>query len=238
MKISLCCSLEQEYENVINAYQLSPETIIPAFGWHPWYAHLLEGDDDDVWIEILRDVLEGIPCSIIGEIGVDKACYTEEGEQTFESHQVGVFERQFVLAMEMKKAVSVHCVRAQGYLLDYFRGLAKKKVPYFPKVLLHSFTGHKEMVKSFLKVPRVGKRFYFSFSAAINLTNGSKKLNEAILEIPDDRILIESDQSTIHGERKAMSKIIEYLSELKGWDHEETIRITTENALRFFEQEE
>ncbi|KAJ3129098.1 hypothetical protein HK101_005297, partial [Irineochytrium annulatum] len=62
-----------------------------------------------------------------------------------------------------------------------------------PRIMLHSFSGSLEIVRSILRLPQpISSRFYFSFSTGVNGRNADKTY-ERIRAIPDDRVLIESD---------------------------------------------
>lgn len=62
-----------------------------------------------------------------------------------------------------------------------------------PTIMLHSYGGSPEEVARFTRLPGVGPRFFFSFSAAIN-GRTPDKLRARIAAVPDDRLLLESDQ--------------------------------------------
>jgi Tat protein secretion system quality control protein TatD with DNase activity len=68
-----------------------------------------------------------------------------------------------------------------------------------PRVMLHSYGGSADTLRAFLKLPTVGSRFYFSFSHVINADKEKHtptKLLERLRAVPDDRLLLESDQSS------------------------------------------
>lgn len=100
---------------------------------------------------------------------------------------------QVALAAEFKRPVSVHCVKGYGHLLDYFTSLSKSPDSCPPKVMLHSYGGSVEEIPRFCKIPNIGSRFYFSFSHAINHRT-PEKLRARVAAVPEDRILLESDQ--------------------------------------------
>lgn len=86
-----------------------------------------------------------------------------------------MFERQLDLAARLGRPVSVHCVRAPGPMLEIFRGRKPEELP--PRIMMHSYGGSDGMVASLVKLPRkVGQRFYFSFSFAINCCRRSGSL--------------------------------------------------------------
>jgi TatD DNase family protein len=87
----------------------------------------------------------------------------------------------------------MHCVRGYGHLLQLFSALTKQPNACPPKVMLHSYSGSVEEIPKFCKLRGIGDRFYFSFSHAINAQT-PEKLAARIAAVPDDRLLIESDQ--------------------------------------------
>jgi TatD DNase family protein len=87
----------------------------------------------------------------------------------------------------------MHCVRGYGHLLQLFSSLTRQPNSCPPKVMLHSYGGSVEEIPKFCKLRGIGKRFYFSFSHAINART-PEKLAARIAAVPDDRLLIESDQ--------------------------------------------
>jgi Tat protein secretion system quality control protein TatD with DNase activity len=99
------------------------------------------------------------------------------------------------LAGEFQRPVSVHCVRGSGHLLAFFTHLASS-TPLSacpPSIMLHSYGGSVEEIPRFCGLKGLGPRFFFSFSAAINQRTPDK-LRARIAAVPDDRLLIESDQ--------------------------------------------
>lgn len=89
--------------------------------------------------EVVDDVRANLtmsPNAMVGEVGLDRIFrvpfdyFAEQRELTpftipFE-HQVAVLETQFDLAVELKRNVSVHSVKAQQATLDLLKKLAKR----------------------------------------------------------------------------------------------------------------
>ncbi len=71
-------------------------------GIHPWYVDL---NEEAQW-EALVKYAEKPQVIAIGECGLDKLCATEW------NRQLHLFEKQIVLANELKKPLIIHCVRA------------------------------------------------------------------------------------------------------------------------------
>ena len=101
-------------------------------------------------------------------------------------------------------------------VLDFFRALPPERVP--PKVMLHSFGGSVELLAAFVGLPRVGGRFYFSFSEVINGKGGCgrDKLVARIQAVPEDRLLAESDQNSALKIDDALKGSVQMIAEAKG----------------------
>ncbi|MCS6770876.1 MAG: TatD family hydrolase [Kiritimatiellae bacterium] len=151
-----------------------PDLIIPSFGVHPWYVHEQPTD----WEESLRDYLEDFPQAGVGEVGLDrwKSDLPWEG-------QVDAFRRQLRLARELKRPVSIHCLRAWGALVDV---LESEPLPE-RGLLMHSYGGSAEMVS--ILIP-YGARF--SLPGYFLRPDKENKL-ATFRRVPSDRLLIETD---------------------------------------------
>ena len=62
----------------------------------------------------------------------------------------------------------------------------------------------------------------------------SPKTKSVIKDIPDDRLLLESDLENIDNFESDLNNMINIISECKGWSINETILKTNENAIRFY----
>jgi len=197
------------------------------FGIHPWKAHLVSSN----YLNILKTFLNSTSGSLIGEIGLDKAAVAKETGECKFKEQERVFKEILSLATEMNKAVSIHCVRAFGPVFDIFRQM--KDTP--PVVMMHSYSGATAMAVSFLKLPNLKNKVFFSFSYVINCTKNESKTREVIKSIPDDRILIESDQNTADFIDDGMTDILEIVAQAKGWTIPQAASQLFHNSSKFFE---
>jgi Tat protein secretion system quality control protein TatD with DNase activity len=148
------------------------------------------------WRSRLRALLAAHPNALVGEVGVDRAAVIPGSKARVRfDHQVALLAEQLALAAEFGRPVSCHCVRGYGHLLTMFQDLARggggSGLP--PAVMLHSYGGSPEEVARFCLVPALGPRLFFSFSSAIN-GRTPEKLAARIRAVPDDRLLVESDQ--------------------------------------------
>ena len=108
----------------------------------------------------------------------------------------------------------------------------------YPEVkgVFHSYSGSAEMAKEAVKLG-----CYISFSGTVSFKN-APKVRAAAAVVPKDRVLMETDCPYLapHPHRGEMNHsalmrfTLEALAAARGETPEETEKITTENALRFF----
>ncbi|HAF95667.1 MAG: hypothetical protein A2X34_06040 [Elusimicrobia bacterium GWC2_51_8] len=148
------------------------ERIWPCFGLHPWFINKA----GPRWLEELELFLKRAP-SCVGEIGLDGA------KNTGAKRQEEVFTSQLKLAARLRRPVCLHCVKAWGKMLK----IIKEELP--GTFMLHSYGGPAEMIKEFSALGA-----YFSFGSAI-MDPKRGKLREALLTVPPDRLLFETEPS-------------------------------------------
>lgn len=100
-----------------------------------------------------------------------------------------------------------------------------------PTIMLHSFNASSDMIKRLIKLKGIGERLYFSLSASVNLR--SKKFNDLVLSIPDDKILIETDSHDINSIDDSIQIILEKVAEAKGWDLETAVSRLSRNTSNY-----
>ncbi|XP_059659560.1 uncharacterized protein LOC132306249 [Cornus florida] len=151
-------------------------SIIPCFGLHPWYVT----ERTPSWFNTLKEFFTATPSAAVGEIGLDKG---SRGREIDFTDQVEVFRQQLELAKELKRPVSVHCVRAFGDLLQILKSMG----PFPAGIILHSFLGSAEMVPELASLGA-----YFSFSGFL-MSMKESKAKKMLKSVPADRILLETD---------------------------------------------
>lgn len=269
LKICAMGTQPSDWDMIRDLYALNPDQIVPCFGYHPWFAYKIKENEfkeevEDVdWKCKLESYLHTHPNSILGEFGLDKVATTPEPDKpkknwnhsTYETTQKPLFQYQFDLATKLRRPISLHVVKTQGPVFDFFKERIKKipskrslmqdanwkeeELKFFqqsfpPAIMLHSFSGTREMAMQFLGLRFIGNFIFFSFSKVIN-ARSLDKFRETIKTIPDDKILIESDLGDIESIPNALLSITELISEVKGWTFDETIERTSKNALSFIE---
>ena len=157
-----------------------------GFGFHPWFLSEAEGLESGgtSWIDGLRAKLLERPTAFVGEIGLDKL----RGPPM--EIQLAAMAAQVDVAVELRRPVSVHCVRAWGPMLTFLTKRSADALP--PAFIFHGFSGSPDFVQSLMKMgKRKASRFYFGVAAT---TTGRLKDCEKVLSaIPPCRLLLESD---------------------------------------------
>ncbi|TPX42377.1 hypothetical protein SeLEV6574_g05641 [Synchytrium endobioticum] len=220
---SLICTMSTSFHDLGHVERLYLEhgsRVVPAFGFHPWHYHKLASTKVPVTpVQAAEDTLEPFVLE-----DAELATRLIQDQRDFEEWTtllIGllkkhpkaiIFEEQLRIAGRLKRPVSCHCVRAHGHMIDMFKKFGKESPEEFPPAIF-------------------GPRIYVSFSTVINAR--SPKLADRIRAVPADRLLIESDYSTMNAIDAQMAEIVQVVSEATGWSVEETCRRTFENFLRF-----
>lgn len=211
-----------------------------GFGVHPWNAHRVSGE----WLERLEALLVANPRAIVGEIGLDKVSKTPETGQCEREAQEQVFTAQWDLACRLGRPVSVHCVKAHGFLTDLCRKSnpaprtkqAGPFAPHPPAVGLHSYSGSADIAAQLVGLRVTGSRYYFGFAHVINARTPQlwDRLKGCLKVIPRDRVLLESDLENPATKDEHLVAMLELLSKEWGVSVEEAARQTYENAKSFY----
>ncbi|MCW1923195.1 TatD family hydrolase [Luteolibacter arcticus] len=164
---------EDDWEQVAALAEAFPDFVRPAFGLHPWKAHLAS----PAWADMLESHLDRFTNASVGEIGLD-GWVADPPLET----QRPVFLRQLALARARGLPVTIHALKAWDPLFD-----ALKAEPPPERFLLHSFGGSTELAK---RLADLGA--WFSFSGYF-LHPRKAKVLDAFRAVPQDRLLLETD---------------------------------------------
>ena len=163
---------ESDWPHVL-ALAKQNKTVLPSFGYHPWYLH----ERTTGWLKALEDFLDCVP-SAVGEVGLDRW----KPDLPYD-HQEEMFLAQLKVAAERNLPVSIHCLQTWGRLHDLLREHARPTKGF----VLHSFGGPAEMIPAFAKLGA-----YFSFPGYF-LHERKQRQREAFKHVPPDRLLVETD---------------------------------------------
>ena len=151
----------------------SDARLIPAVGLHPW--KVAEAPED--WRERLQNAIAR-GARAVGEIGLDRWIQAQDLKA-----QKDAFRFQFALAARQNLPVTIHCLKAEGLLLQL---LSKMERPA-RGIHLHAFNGSVESAKQLL-----AHGAYFSFNGG-QLKPNAKNVRRLISVIPLDQLLVETD---------------------------------------------
>lgn len=138
-------------------------------GIHPWF---LTGEDITLQLAWLDTLLEDKRLCAIGEAGLDKCCHTPFALQQ------KAFEAQIIRSEHLCLPMILHIVRTHQEIIA-----CRKHIHARQPWIIHGFRGKKEVAQTLLN-----QGFYLSF--------GQKFQPETLRYVPDERLLLETDEST------------------------------------------
>ncbi len=191
---------------------------------------LFPGDVDINYKERLKEIKqshESFNFKALGEIGLD---YHYEG--VAKDLQKEAFIAQIEMANELKKPVFIHTREASLDTLN----ILKAHTPKYG-CMMHCFSESRELAKEYVKLG-----FYISFSGTITFKN-NRRAKESVLEVPLDRLLIETDAPYLaptpkRGQRNEMAYIAYTYQAIAlelGIDLETLVKCVKENYERLYQ---
>lgn len=216
-----------DFESSIRAFSLAKkhDKVYACLGCHPHDAESFSGKE----LEFYRENAKDKKVVAIGEIGLDY--YRDLSPRDV---QKKVFETQIDLAHELGLPIVLHVRDAYGDTLDILKA---KKDKLNAGILLHCYSGSKEMVREFSSFDA-----YFAFGGAV--TYKGAKREDVIREVKPDRLLLETDcpymtPTPMRGKVKLnepafISHTLRFVSEVLGESEEDLEKRVVENAKRFF----
>jgi TatD DNase family protein len=194
--------------------------LLATAGIHPHDAREWS-TESETW---LRGLLQDPRIVAVGETGLD---FHYDHSPRPQQHRV--FEAQLALAAEAGKPAVIHAREADDEVAAVLAG--------HPDVtaILHSFSSGLGLLRAGLVL-----RHYVSFSGMVTFKNW--RLDDAILETPLDRLLLETDgpylaPAPYRGKRNEpgfVRQVAERIAVVRGISVEELIAATGENAARVF----
>lgn len=173
VKQMVCCATRPSDWAEVLALAARHADVTPMLGLHPWFVQ----EACPGWEKELHVLLVQNPAGL-GECGLDFAL-----ESYNRLTQEDVFRQQLRMASEMNRPISIHCRKA----FDSLKQILKEEGVPEAGTILHAFSGSFEIAT---ELSRLG--VYFSFPCTL-ADPGNKRMRRALLAIPDDRLLLESD---------------------------------------------
>lgn len=157
-------SFSSDFKDILCLYE---KDAFLSVGVHPWKAR----NWGISYKEALLHTLSDPRISLIGEIGLDKACLVPFKKQE------EAYEDQLDIADYLGKPVLLHVVHTMAEIIASI-----KTHPNIPAWIIHGFRGDKQELAQY-----VAKGFYISF--------GIKFKSQSLVVCPLDKIFLETDDS-------------------------------------------
>ena len=225
VKYLLTIATEDKSYNKILDIVSKNECVYGSYGIHPHEAknHQFIKSEDIIKKTKLNNKIIGI-----GESGLD--FYYNHSDR---KDQIKCFEEHIIAAQNTQLPLIVHTRNAETETLKILKNNLNKKDF---KILIHCFTGSKEFAFKLLDLGA-----YISASGVVTFKK-SEVLADTFKEIPNDRILVETDSPylapvPLRGKPNEPSYIIhtvKFLSKLKNISFEDFSHITTKNFFHLF----
>lgn len=232
-------------EQAVKLLDKYPEKLYAAVGLHPSHtfddyhdphelskAHGIEQFDYESYKRLaLNERVVGI-----GECGLDYYRLPEEGVDSIKAEQKRVFELQLQLAVELDKALIIHCRPSKGTTDAYDDLLAILKEKTMPRFEIHSFTGTLEVAKKFVAL---GAYIGLNGIITFDKSGGSERV---VKGLPLEAIILETDSpyltpAAFRGQRNEPVYVQEVAKKIAEWKNapiESVAETTSANAKKLF----
>ena len=225
VKYMLTISTEDKSFSKILKIVKEHKSVYGTYGIHPHEAKSHRFIKSDIIIDKVNQNKKIIG---IGETGLD--FYYNHSEK---KDQICSFEEHISAAQEKNLPIIVHTRSAENETFEILKQHIKKKDT---KILIHCFTGTREFA---FKLIDLGA--YISASGVVTF-NKSQELANTFKDIPNDRILVETDAPylapvPLRGKPNEPCYIIHtvrFLSKIKKLSFDEFSEITTNNFFNLF----
>ena len=206
-----------------------PRRLYATAGVHPHHA----ADYTDASDELIRSLTIRKSVVAVGECGLD---YFRDFSPR--DAQVEAFRSQLDIAADTRMPVFLH----QRDAHDDFVRILQPVLPKIPRAVAHCFTGDAGELRDYLELG-----LYIGITGWICDERRGLHLKDIVGEIPDDRLLIETDApyllprtltpkpETRRTEPFHMPEVLRVLAKARGQEPGHVAAITTANAIRCFD---
>jgi TatD DNase family protein len=212
-----------------------PDLLRASYGIHPQLIAAVDDATCDGMLVALERALatRGPAVVALGEIGLDGM--GERAAPAALARQERLFLAQLELARRHRLPVALHVLKQHPRALQ----LLEKGAPW--RGVLHSCSASAELAREY-----VALGLDVSFSGSLTWHGGHNKAKKALLGLPRERVLVETDapDQTPEAQRPGRNEpaflvaIVAAVAQIWGVEIAEAARITDENARRLLEQPE
>jgi len=213
-----CCCHPDDFDLTMELVEKYKNFVFATVSIHPEYIKGIEHLKVDEFFKKIEENKEKIVG--IGETGLD--FIIEEVE--LREKQKELFKRFIDLAKGLNLPLVIHARKAFSETIEILEKYGAKRV------LMHFFTA-KELL------PKIIKN---NWSISVNTTLlNSKKIKKIVRDLPIEKIMTETDSPWLglNGKRNdptSVKVVVEKIAEIKKVNFEEVDKITTQNAIEFF----
>ena len=219
----LCVSVVIEKYKEIQLITSKFSHVFSSVGVHP-----NERDGRDPTVDELVELARDPRVVAIGETGLDY--YRSQGDMGWQQDR---FRRHIQAARVARKPLIIHTREA---VTDTIAIMREENTADIGGVM-HCFTESWDMARDAMAMG-----FYVSFSGIVTFAN-AKALREVAIQVPDDRLLIETDSPYLApvpyrgktNEPAYVKHVAECLAELRGSTLEHIADVTTNNFFKLFQ---
>ena len=219
----LCVSVTLEKLPQIQSITDKYSYIFSSVGVHP---NEQEGRDPEA--DELVELARAPRVVAIGETGLDY--YRSQGDMRWQQDR---FRRHIQAARICRKPLIIHTREAAADTIAIMREENAADIGG----VMHCFTESWDMARDAMAMG-----FYVSFSGIVTFAN-AKALREVATQVPDDRLLIETDSPYLApvpyrgktNEPAYVKHVAERLAEVRGTTFEHVAEVTTNNFFKLFQ---
>ena len=227
-KMIVTGSCDQGNIDAVDLAELHPGRLYSTAGVHPHHA----SDYTDASSELIRSLLDRQSVVAVGECGLDYFRNFSPREAQLEA-----FRSQLDIAADTGMPVFLH----QRDAHDDFVETLEPMLPKISRAVAHCFTGEGESLREYLAMG-----LWIGITGWICDERRGAHLQEIVSDIPDDRLLIETDAPYLlprtlipkpksrRNEPAYLIEVLRVVAKARGQSEQHVAKITTQNAINFF----
>lgn len=178
-------------------------------------------------LDFVRDHINDEGIVAVGEIGLDYY-YTKDNRE----EQIDLFRKQILIARDNNKPIVVH---SRDSINDTYNTI--KEYHYGNRSLIHCFSSSLEMALEFIKIGCI-----LGIGGVVTFKN-SEKLKRVVSGVSLSNLVLETDSPYLtpvpfRGKRNEPYNIVyvaQEISSLTGVSFDDVLKITSQNAYKFFD---